>query len=152
MSDSESDWITVTEKTKCHSKPKTQPVQATDTSDKDDVTLHRRQPVGTRANRSDLRQGQFQTVARNATKTDTRHLAKLDNDHENFTVCKLDRNWMQRIQNARQALGLSQKQLAQKLNLDVNLINQYEKGTVEIPDGRTIDKLNKFLFTHRAKI
>lgn len=147
-------WTTVSDKVK--SRPKKKKSQSTPStnssstpvSEEETVILRRRSaPTTGKASRANLRQGNFQTVARpKSNKVDNRHLAKLDNDHEILQAPKLDRSWIQKIQTARQQRGLSQKDLAQKLNMDVGLINQYEKGSVLVPDGKVIDKINRFLF------
>ena len=160
------DWITISDKVKRRPK-KTKNLKGTPNGngnstesssssssasnyDEGEATvILRRRPVATggKADRSALRQGKFQTVAREKSeKIDRHHLAKLDNDHETLEASKLDRSWIQRVQKARQQRGLSQKDLALKLNLDVGIINQYEKGTVLVPDGKVVDKINKFLF------
>jgi ribosome-binding protein aMBF1 (putative translation factor) len=55
------------------------------------------------------------------------------------------------IQQARLAKKLSQKDLAQKMNLPVSVIVDYEKGTA-IPENSFIAKLEKFLETKLPRI
>jgi ribosome-binding protein aMBF1 (putative translation factor) len=55
------------------------------------------------------------------------------------------------IQQARIAKKLSQKELAQQINVPVSLINDYEKGTA-IPNNSFIAKLEKSLGTKLPRV
>jgi putative transcription factor len=55
------------------------------------------------------------------------------------------------IQQARIAKKLSQKELAQQINIPVSVINDYEKGNA-IPNNNFIAKLEKFLGTKLPRI
>ena len=48
------------------------------------------------------------------------------------------------IQKARIALGLSQKELAQKVNVKPQIITNYESGKM-VPDRVVLNKLNRVL-------
>lgn len=48
------------------------------------------------------------------------------------------------IQKARNNKGLSQKQLAQQLNIKPDIINQYESGKIK-PDNRILQKMGNIL-------
>lgn len=64
----------------------------------------------------------------------------------------LDRNVSLRIQQARQAKGLTQKELAQKINEKPQVINDYESGRA-IPNQQILIKLERALGTKlRGKI
>jgi putative transcription factor len=55
------------------------------------------------------------------------------------------------LQRARQAKGLSQKDLAQKLNVKPSIISDYETGKA-IPNGALISQLNRTLGVTLPKI
>lgn len=95
-----------------------------------------------------IRQGNFTTVSKGKTGQnkgyDSRHMAKIDNETENFTLKTVDKKWSSKIQQARMAKGLNQKELAQKMNVTVDVVAKYEKGTA-IQDGETLRKFQKVL-------
>jgi ribosome-binding protein aMBF1 (putative translation factor) len=55
------------------------------------------------------------------------------------------------IQQARLSKKLSQKELAQQLNVAVSVINDYEKGTA-IPNNSFVSKLEKILGTKLPRV
>lgn len=67
---------------------------------------------------------------------------KIENEDSQFVHQKLTLPMRKRIQNARNAAGLTQKELAQKLNVKPNIIQSYENGSA-IPVGRLIQHLEK---------
>lgn len=67
-------------------------------------------------------------------------------------VKTLDRNVSLRIQQARQAKGWTQKELAQKISEKPQVINEYESGRA-IPNQQILSKLERVLGTKlRGKI
>lgn len=67
-------------------------------------------------------------------------------------IKSLDRNVSLRIQQARQAKGWTQKELAQKINEKPQVINEYESGRA-IPNQQILGKLERVLGTKlRGKI
>jgi len=70
----------------------------------------------------------------------------LDNDGMPKKVETVDRKISQNIQRARQAEGLSQKQLAQQVNQPLTVIQEYESGKA-IPNANLINKLERVLKT-----
>jgi DNA-binding transcriptional regulator YiaG len=95
-----------------------------------------------------LRTGNYETVAKGVKGQrkdyDARHMAKLDNATEGFAVKRVDREFSKKIQMARQQLNLTQKELAQKLNLPHTVVTKYENGTAVL-DGSTNQKFQRFL-------
>ena len=71
---------------------------------------------------------------------------KLDNDGD-FSDVKLNKvsfSLKMKIMKARQNKGLTQKQLADKIGINVNEIKRYENGDV-IPDSNILNKLGREL-------
>ena len=80
-------------------------------------------------------------------KTDREKAAKLkalDNEKENFKLPKIDKKISKQIREARCHLKMSQKELANKLNLPVKTIVDYENGKA-IPDNRLLNKIKNTL-------
>lgn len=73
----------------------------------------------------------------------TKDFKKLDSD-EPPVPNKLNHNLKLLIQKRRQELNLSQKDLANKINVKVNIINDYETGKA-IPDKIILRKIKNFL-------
>lgn len=74
---------------------------------------------------------------------EAQHLRKLD-DPDAEPPKMIDRSLAQRIQRARSQKGLSQKDLAQRLNLKTEVIRDYERGTA-IPQGPILAKIKRVL-------
>lgn len=71
------------------------------------------------------------------------HLRKLDED-EIHVPKKVSTDLKMAIQKGRQSKGFSQKELAQKLNVPVSTIQQYESGKA-IPNGNLISRMGRVL-------
>ena len=69
-------------------------------------------------------------------------LKQADNDELSHT--KISADIRKQIQQKRSALGLTQKQLAQKVNFPVSIINEIETGKA-IYNPQQINKLKRFL-------
>src|ERR1700733_11580306 len=63
-----------------------------------------------------------------------------DNEADTFRHASIPQEFKLALQKARQTKGLTQAQLAQQMNLQVSVVNSYEKGTA-VPDGQIIQKL-----------
>lgn len=72
------------------------------------------------------------------------HLRKLDNDTETLKHNTVSLTLAQTIQNARNEKGWTRAELAQRVQLKVNVITEYETGRA-IPDGTVLQKLSKAL-------
>lgn len=68
---------------------------------------------------------------------------KIDNN-EIDTIPKVSKSFGQAMQKARLAKKLTQKQLAQQINVKPQIINQYESGKA-IKDSATISKIRNIL-------
>ena len=84
-------------------------------------------------------------------KSKTRHvevnkITKVANDSDTLSHASLGKCVGLKIQQARAAKGLSQREMALIMNLNVNIYNQYETGKV-IPDNNVMQKLRQKLNT-----
>lgn len=67
---------------------------------------------------------------------------KIENDE--YQIPKISLNLQQQIQQARASKGWSQKDLAQRLNVKVDIIRNYESGTA-IPDNSLLQRMSRLL-------
>lgn len=65
---------------------------------------------------------------------------KIENEDARFIHASVSLPMRKRIQKARTDAGLSQKELAQKLNVRHQIVQKYENGTA-IPTGRLIQSI-----------
>merc|ERR1712014_137138 len=70
--------------------------------------------------------------------------AALDRDTENLSHKRVSASTRKIMQEARNRLGLTQKELAVKINERASLINDYEQGKA-IPNSQVLNKLHKAL-------
>jgi len=70
--------------------------------------------------------------------------AKLDNETEELKHQTVDKELRLAMMKARTAKGLTQKQLAQQLNMQPQVINEYEAGKA-IPNNAVIAKIERAL-------
>eukprot|EP00941_MAST-03F_sp_MAST-3F-sp1_P002301 g2301.t1 len=68
--------------------------------------------------------------------------AKIESENERFVHATVGLSMAKKIQQARNQAGLTQKQLAQKLNCKASIIQSYETGK-GIPVGRIIQQIEK---------
>jgi putative transcription factor len=71
--------------------------------------------------------------------------AKIDNETESFHVEKVGMSVSKAIQQARQAKGLTQKDLATKINEKPQVVNEYEAGKAINPNQQILMKLERAL-------
>jgi len=76
--------------------------------------------------------------------TDHQRIAKLDRENEVAPPPKISSQAGRSIQTARQALKLSQKELAQKINEKPSVLQDYETGKA-IPNPQILGKLERIL-------
>jgi len=67
---------------------------------------------------------------------------KIENEDARFVHASVSIPMRKRIQKARTEAGLSQKELAQKLNVRHQIIQSYENGTA-IPNGRLVQSIEQ---------
>lgn len=80
----------------------------------------------------------------------SRHLNKIDGETENFHHPRVKKSLSQKIQDYRRDHQLTQVQLAQKLNLKVEVVNSYEKGSA-ISDPQIISRFHRLLNQRERK-
>ncbi|KAJ3105297.1 hypothetical protein HDU96_008645 [Phlyctochytrium bullatum] len=71
--------------------------------------------------------------------------AKLENETENFKVERVSLSVGKAIQQARQAKGLTQKDLATKINEKQTVVNEYESGKAANPNQQVLAKMERVL-------
>ncbi|KAJ3183322.1 multiprotein-bridging factor 1 [Gaertneriomyces sp. JEL0708] len=123
----------------------------------DDVTVVRKRPQTSSALRSESalnsarRAGgtiaSEKKAAGNANKAgiDAGKAAKIDNETEDFHVERVGLSVAKTIQQARQAKGLTQKDLATKINEKATIVNEYETGRAANPNQQVLAKMEKVL-------
>lgn len=89
--------------------------------------------------------GGTNTAASSKPKTDPSRLRKIA-DTEIAALPKVSTAMRQAISQGRTAKGLTQKDLAQKLNVKPSIIQDYENGKA-IPDGQFLTRMEKILET-----
>ncbi|KAJ1916057.1 multiprotein-bridging factor 1 [Mycoemilia scoparia] len=123
----------------------------------DSVTVLRKAPArqkkvtGSEANDA-MRMGFATTEKRSLVATNTSHhvntdhqrIAKLDRENDIAAPKKVSLTTSKAIQQARQDKGMTQKDLAQKINEKPSVINEYEAGKA-IPNQQTLGKLERAL-------
>ena len=72
------------------------------------------------------------------------NLKKLDDDTGDYSAIKTNQSLCKIIQQTRSKLGIKQKDLANKLNINVNDYNKYESGVLK-PDNKILIKLQHHL-------
>lgn len=70
------------------------------------------------------------------------HAIKLENDTDNFEVKKVPKTLGKEIMNIRNLKKITQKDLALKLNVSKDIINNIESGKA-VYDGKTKELINK---------
>ena len=65
-------------------------------------------------------------------------------DKDEFKLKKVNKDFSSEIKNNRNSKGLTQKELAQKINVKPSVINDYESGKA-VPNPSIINKLKRIL-------
>ncbi|TPX58565.1 hypothetical protein SpCBS45565_g07967 [Spizellomyces sp. 'palustris'] len=123
----------------------------------DDVTVIRKRPETSKALKSESavnaarRAGGSVSSEKKSTTNaqragiDAGKAAKIDNETEDFTVERLGLSVAKAIQQARQAKGLTQKDLATKINEKSTVVNEYETGKAANPNQQVLAKMERVL-------
>ncbi|KAI9090081.1 multi protein bridging factor 1-domain-containing protein [Phlyctochytrium arcticum] len=123
----------------------------------DDVTIIRKRPETMKAVRSEsavnaarrtgaaISSEKKSVTNANHAGIDAGKAAKIDNETEQFTVERLGLSVAKAIQQARQAKGLTQKDLATKINEKATVVNEYETGRAPNPNQQVLAKMEKVL-------
>jgi ribosome-binding protein aMBF1 (putative translation factor) len=107
-----------------------------------DITYLTNKRAKSEQKKKDLREGNSEILKKN--NFEGSNLKKFYEDTGDYSGDKPDLNLNKIIQQNRTKLGLKQKDIAKKLNIDVNIYNKYENGTLK-PDNKTLLKLQKML-------
>ena len=96
---------------------------------------------GKRTKAQNIRDGNYTAVKK---RPENRHSKKIEEETENFEHQKVSHNMAQTIQQARVGKGLTRKELAERLNVKVAVITEYETGKA-IPNNMLLQKLSRVL-------
>tara|TARA_R100001163_G_C5068378_1_gene208533 strand:+ start:7834 stop:8367 length:534 start_codon:yes stop_codon:yes gene_type:complete len=75
---------------------------------------------------------------------ESKHLAKLENETETFRHKKVSHELRKKMTDYRSSHKMTQKDLALKLNLHLDIIKSYENGSA-IPDNKVITQINRLI-------
>ncbi|KAL2916054.1 multiprotein-bridging factor 1 [Polyrhizophydium stewartii] len=84
-------------------------------------------------------------INQNVKGIDAGKAAKIDNETETFHVERVPLSLGKTIQQARQAKGLTQKDLATKINEKQPVVNDYESGRATNPNQQILAKMERVL-------
>ena len=108
------------------------------------LVLRRKQQKTALDKQNALRNGNTETKTKNTNKTEADIMTNLANDMENLKVETVNKSISKTIMEARGALNMKQKDLANKINVFPQIIQQYENGKAT-PDIKILLKLEKIL-------
>lgn len=114
-------------------------VPSYDNQDWKEITLRKH-------NRS--RQAKSKTRKTGVGKDVVRHQIKLDNETEDFNHKKVKPELIQKMLKYRRLHGLTQAELAHKINEKTEVISRYERGSI-VPDSKVISKLYKLFSSQK---
>ena len=102
----------------------------------------------------DMRRSNYKTKQRVTSNSNNNHngqkLYKLENETESFEVKKVSRSLSKQIQQARLSNKITQKELAQRINVSSKIINDYESGKA-IPNNTVKMKIQRCLGVNFSK-
>ena len=116
------------------------PVRQTMTGIDEGVTVLR----GKRTTEQSKRDGNTTVESKFKGKDQSAAMRKLDEEHENIKHKKVSNELRLQIQKARNAQGMTQKQLAAKVGVKPIIISEYESGNA-IPKGPELAKIKRAL-------
>lgn len=86
----------------------------------------------------------FRTKPKQTKQTKQNNYQKFDDEDEKpLKTHIIKKNFTDKVIKYRRDNNLTQQQLAQKLNVKLDVIKQIEKGTLANPDCRLLNKINK---------
>jgi putative transcription factor len=118
-------------------------IQITD-QDWEPLVLRRKQQKTALDKQNALRNGNTETKIKNTNKNEADIMTNLANDMENLKVETVNKSISKTIMEARGALNMKQKDLANKINVLPQIIQQYENGKAT-PDVKILQKLERVL-------
>jgi putative transcription factor len=90
------------------------------------------------------RAGNVETKAKNSNKDHNTEMRKLEEDMDNLKVETVNKSISKAIMDARMKLNLKQKDVANKINVQPQVVQQYENGKAK-PDIAVLRKLERVL-------
>ena len=90
------------------------------------------------------RKGNVETKVKNSNKEHNSEMRKLEEDMDNLKVETVNKSISKAIMDARMKLNLKQKDLANKINVQPQIVQQYENGKAT-PDIAILKKLERVL-------
>lgn len=115
-----------------------------------ETSVIRKNNAGKRANNAALRSGNYTTSKKYGGGKNSMHSGagagahNLDNETADFKHVRVTTEFKKALQQARVGKKMSQKDLANRLNVKQSVINDYECGKA-IPNGQLINKMNRVL-------
>ena len=91
-----------------------------------------------------LRTGKVETKVKNSNKDHNTEMRKLEEDMDNLKVETVNKSISKAIMEARMKLNLKQKDVANKINVQPQVVQQYENGKAK-PDIAVLKKLERVL-------
>ena len=91
-----------------------------------------------------LRTGKVETKVKNSNKDHNDEMRKLEEDMDNLKVETVNKSISKAIMEARMKLNLKQKDVANKINVQPQVVQQYENGKIK-PDIAVLRKLERVL-------
>ena len=91
-----------------------------------------------------LRTGKVETKVKNSNKDHNTEMRKLEEDMDNLKVETVNKSISKAIMDARMKLNLKQKDVANKINVQPQVVQQYENGKAK-PDISVLRKLERVL-------
>jgi len=91
-----------------------------------------------------LRTGKVETKVKNSNKDHNTEMRKLEEDMDNLKVETVNKSISKAIMEARMKLNLKQKDVANKINVQPQVVQQYENGKAK-PDIAVLRKLERVL-------
>ena len=91
-----------------------------------------------------LRAGKVETKVKNSNKDHNAEMRKLEEDMDNLKVETVNKSISKAIMEARMKLNLKQKDVANKINVQPQVVQQYENGKAK-PDIAVLKKLERVL-------
>ena len=112
--------------------------------DLEPIIIHGKKLLNKEAVKKAQRDGKTKVETKNKMSEEGLKMKKLDEDTENYKVETVNKSISQEIVKARSTLKMKQKDLANKINVPVQTIQNYENGKAQ-PEIKILKKLERVL-------
>ena len=112
--------------------------------DLEPIIIHGKKLINKEAVKKAQRDGKTKVETKNKMSEEGLKMKKLDEDTENYKLETVNKSISQEIVKARAALKMKQKDLANKINVPVQTIQNYENGKAQ-PEIKILQKLERVL-------